>query len=70
MLGFVADRLMALDVNQQYGAGTHERSTERVNHRNGYGERQWEIRIYDAELISRAKLLGCPVAINSAPARR
>ena len=30
MLGFVADRLMALDVDQ------HERSGGRVNHRNGY----------------------------------
>ena len=44
MLGFVADRLMALDVDQQCGAGTHERSTERVNHRNGYRERRWETR--------------------------
>ncbi len=44
MLGFVADRLMALDVAQRCGAGTHERSTERVNHRNGYRERRWETR--------------------------
>jgi putative transposase len=27
MLGFVADRLMALDVDQQCGAGTHDRSS-------------------------------------------
>ena len=70
MLGFVADRLMALDVDQQCGAGTHERSTERVNHRNGYRKRRWETRVYDAELISRAKPVGCPVAINSATRRR
>jgi len=44
MLGFVADRLMALDVDQRCGAGTHERSTERVNHRNGDRERRWETR--------------------------
>ena len=44
MLGFVADRLMALDVDHRCGAGTHERSTERVNHRNGYRERRWETR--------------------------
>lgn len=44
MLGFVADRLMALDVDRRCGAGTHERSTERVNHRNGYRERRWETR--------------------------
>jgi|GEM_PF-839834 len=39
MLGFVVDRLTALDVDQRCGAGTHERSIERVNHRNGYRER-------------------------------
>ena len=44
MLGFVADRLMALDVDQLCGAGAHERSGERVNHRNGYRERRWETR--------------------------
>jgi putative transposase len=44
MLGFVADRLMALDVDQLCGAGAHERSTGRVNHRNGYRERRWETR--------------------------
>ncbi len=36
MLGFVADRLMALDVDHLCGAGAHERSPGRVNHRNGY----------------------------------
>lgn len=30
MLGFVADRLMALDVDQVYGAEAHERSIKRV----------------------------------------
>ena len=44
MLGFVANRLMALDVDQLCGAGAHERSTDRVNHRNGYRERRWETR--------------------------
>lgn len=39
MLGFVADRLMALDVDQRCGAGTLERSTEWVNYLNGYRER-------------------------------
>lgn len=32
--GFVADRLMALDVDQPCRAGAHERSAGRVNHRN------------------------------------
>jgi len=44
MLGFVADRLMALDVDQLCGAGAHERSPQRVNHRNGYRPRRWETR--------------------------
>lgn len=44
MLGFVADRLMALDVDQLCGAGAHERNAERVNHRNGYRSRAWETR--------------------------
>jgi len=30
MLGFVADRLMALDVDQLCGAGAHERSDDRM----------------------------------------
>tara|TARA_R110000850_G_scaffold79815_1_gene171840 strand:- start:192 stop:386 length:195 start_codon:yes stop_codon:yes gene_type:complete len=36
MLGFVADRLMALDVDQLCGASAHERSDHHINHRNGY----------------------------------
>lgn len=39
MLGFVADRLMALDLDQLCGASAHERRAERVNQRNGYRER-------------------------------
>jgi hypothetical protein len=35
MPGYVADRLMALDVDHLCGAGAHERSADRVNHRNG-----------------------------------
>jgi len=44
MLGFVADRLMALDVDHLCGAGAHEPSPQRVNHRNGYRPRRWETR--------------------------
>ena len=44
MLGFVAYRLMALDADQLCGAGKHERSAERSNHRNGYRPRAWETR--------------------------
>lgn len=44
MLSFVAERLMALDVDQLCGAGAHERTAERTNHRNGYRNRRWETR--------------------------
>ena len=44
MLGFVADRLMALDVDQLCGAGAHQRSADRANHRNGYRARAWNTR--------------------------
>lgn len=44
MLGFVADRLMALDADQLCGAGKNERSANRANHRNGYRPRTWETR--------------------------
>ena len=44
MLGFVADRLMALDIDQLCGACAHECSDDRVNRRNGYRSRAWETR--------------------------
>ena len=44
MLGFVADGLMALDVDQLCDARAHERSRDRMNHRNGYLSRAWETR--------------------------
>ena len=44
MLGFAADRLMALEVEGLCQAGYGERSAERVNQRNGYRQRLWETR--------------------------
>ena len=44
MLGFVAERLMALDVETLCNAAPHERSGERINHRNGYRDRAWQTR--------------------------
>ena len=44
MLGFVADRLMALETEGRCGAAPDERNAERINHRNGYRERRWETR--------------------------
>jgi transposase-like protein len=44
MLGYVADRLMALDADGLCGAGAYERTTNRTNHRNGYRSRVWHTR--------------------------
>jgi len=38
-------RLMEMEAQVQCGAGLHERSSERINHRNGYRERRLETRI-------------------------
>ena len=50
MLGFVANRMMELDVEGLTGAGYGERSVARVNQRNGYRERGWETRAGTVEL--------------------
>jgi len=44
MIGFAAERLMALEVDGLCGAAHGERNAERTNHRNGYRERAWETR--------------------------
>ncbi len=44
MIGFAADRLMMLEVEELYGAGHDARSPERLNHRNGYRDQVWETR--------------------------
>ena len=44
MIGFTAERLMALEVEGLTGAARAERSPERVTHRTGYRERSWESR--------------------------
>jgi putative transposase len=44
MVGFAAQRLMELEVESLTGAAYGERSPERINHRNGYRERDWETR--------------------------
>lgn len=43
-------RLMELEAESRCGAGRHERSADRVNHRNGYRERQLEARLGTMEL--------------------
>ncbi len=50
MIGFVANRMMELEVEGLTGAGWGERSVARVNQRNGYRERAWETRAGTVEL--------------------
>ena len=50
MIGFAADRLMALEVDALCGAGHGERSTDRSNQRNGYRDRIWQTRAGAVEL--------------------
>lgn len=44
MLTFVANRLMALDVEALCNAERHERTDGRTNRRNGYRDRTWQTR--------------------------
>jgi len=50
MIGFTAQRLMALEVEGLTGAAPGERSLERINQRNGYRDRVWETRAGTVEL--------------------
>ncbi len=50
MIGFAAERLMALEVDGLRGAGHGERNAERMNQRNGYRKRLWETRAGTVEL--------------------
>jgi putative transposase len=50
IIGFAAQWLMELETDGRCGAGHGERSTERVNQRNGYRERDWQTRAGTVEL--------------------
>jgi putative transposase len=58
MIGFAAERLMALETDGLCGAGHGERSAGRTNHRNGFRDRDWETRAGTVELrIANSKRL-------------
>jgi putative transposase len=50
MIGFAAERLMQLETEALCGAAPGERSTDRINQRNGYRDRDWETRAGTVEL--------------------
>ena len=50
MVGFAAQRLMELEVESLTGAAHGERNPDRINHRNGYRDRDWETRAGTVEL--------------------
>ena len=50
MIGFTAQRLMELEVESLTGAPHGARAPDRLTHRNGYRERDWETRAGTVEL--------------------
>jgi putative transposase len=50
MIGFAAERLMELEVQELTGAVYGEKSPERLVQRNGYRDRLWETRAGTVEL--------------------
>ena len=54
MIGFAAQRLMALETDALCGAGHGERTAERINQRNGFRDRDWETPLAPSSCGSRS----------------
>ena len=74
MIGFSAQRLMELEVESLTGAPHGARNPDRLTHRNGYRERDWETRAGTVELRipklpagPRSSAPGCPAADRRCP---
>ncbi len=50
MIGYTAQRPMELEVEGLTGAAPGARTPDRLNHRNGYRDRDWETRAGTVEL--------------------
>ena len=66
MIGFTAERLMALEVEGLAGAAHGERSPDRLTHRNGY--RVWETRAVELKIPKLRKGSDFPAFLE--PRRR
>ena len=68
MLAFAAERIMDMEIEAKTGAPAGTRSADRLNHRNGYRERNWDTRAGRIELAIPAVSLGGPETLVTHPA--